>query len=417
MGFDIDVGISALAVFAQGALSFFSPCVLPLLPVYMGYLSGGTLRGDGEGFSRGRTALNTLFFVLGIGGAFFLLGLGMTALGRFFSEYRGILSRVGGVIVLLFGLYQLGAFGAVAAIETERRLPFAVSKMAMSPLTALVMGFLFSFAWTPCVGPALSSVLIMAASASGGARGFLLIGVYTLGFTLPFMAVGLFTSALLELFKKHRSVVKYTVKIGGVIMVIMGLLMITGLMDSISGALAGESYTPPAETGIETAPEPETEPEPEPKPDPEPDPDAVPSIDFELADQYGETHRLSDYTGRVVFLNFWATWCPPCRAELPDIQKLYEEYGDDGEVVILGVASPGIGSEQDEDGVRDFLTENGITYPVLMDTTGEVMNAYYITALPTTFMIDRDGNIFGYVPGMMTEEVMRSVIQQTMDGR
>lgn len=143
------------------------------------------------------------------------------------------------------------------------------------------------------------------------------------------------------------------------------------------------------------------------------------AYDFELTDQYGKTHRLSDYKGKVIFLNFWATWCPPCRAEMPDIQKLYEEYaarGEDAEVVILGAAAPGMGQEGSEEEIGQFMQENGYTYPVLMDTDWEMFSWYGINSFPTTFMIDRDGNIFGYVPGQMTEEIMRSIIDQTLEG-
>lgn len=108
----------------------------------------------------------------------------------------------------------------------------------MSPITAFIMGFAFSFAWTPCVGPALTSVLLMAGSAESGAKGFLLIGVYTIGFILPFLLAGIFTARLLDLFKKHMKIVRYTVKIGGVLMVLMGLLMFTGKMNDITGYLS-----------------------------------------------------------------------------------------------------------------------------------------------------------------------------------
>lgn len=240
MKFDLDVSIPAFTVFLQGLVSFFSPCVLPLLPVYIGYLSGGTaVRGD-DGklrYNRGKVAVNTIFFVLGISFTFFLLGFGMTAVGRALGSGRRIFSIIGGVLIILFGLYQLGVFGGSAVIERERRLPFAVTKMAMSPLTALLMGFTFSFAWTPCVGPALSSVLLMATASDSSAKGYVLIGVYTLGFIIPFLAVGLFAASLLDLFRKHRNVLKYTVKIGGVIMILMGIMMVTGLMDDFSGYL------------------------------------------------------------------------------------------------------------------------------------------------------------------------------------
>lgn len=427
MGFSLDINIPAITVFLQGLVSFFSPCILPLLPLYIGYLSAGTKSvGEDEKTSchRGRVMINTLFFVLGISSTFFLLGLGMTAFGRFFNNHQMLFARIGGIFVCFFGLYQLGVFGKSSVLERERRLPLRFHTMAMSPITAFLMGFTFSFAWTPCVGPALASVLIMVSSASTQTAGILLIGVYTLGFVLPFLAVGMFTTSLLAFFKKYHQVVKYTVKIGGVLMLVMGILMFTGTMNDVTGYLSeipveknresggNQDNTPAAEPSEETASQaknPNTE---------QPgrtDTPLSPAIDFTLTDQYGNTHTLSDYKGKTVFLNFWATWCPPCLAEMPDIQKIYESYlekGDDS-LVILGVAEPGQGRETTEEGVKDFLKENGYTYPVLMDKTGEQFMNYGISALPTTFMIDKNGNVFGYAGGQLSEEIMLRIIEQT----
>ena len=263
MGFTLDVSISAVTVFLQGLLSFFSPCVLPLLPLYIGYLSGGTgVRGeDGKiHYHRGKVMVHTVFFVTGVSFAFFLLGLGVSAVGGFFHSYQAMFARTGGILVMLFGLYQMGIFGISSVLGKEHRLPFRLDRFAMSPVTALLMGFTFSFAWTPCVGPALTSVLLMAASAATKAQGFVLIGVYTMGFVLPFLFVGLFTTQLLELFKKCRGVVQYTVKIGGILMVAMGLMMFTGKMNDITGYLSrvtagteqsGEVPKMPGEDGTE----------------------------------------------------------------------------------------------------------------------------------------------------------------------
>ncbi len=443
---------------------------------------------------------HTVFFVLGVSFAFFLLGLGFSAMGNFLKENQIWFARIGGVIVILFGLYQMGFLGKSYFLGKERRLPFKMDLLAMSPVTALVMGFTFSFAWTPCVGPALASVLLMTASAATKVTGFLYIAVYTAGFVLPFLAVGLFTTTLLEFFKSHMKVVHYTVKIGGILMIFMGILMLTGKMNAVSGALsstetqeeATESHmkvvhytvkiggilmifmgilmltgkmnavsgalssTETQEEATEAesevvhytvkiggilmifmgilmltgkmnavsgalssteTQEEATEAESEEEEEAAEEVKTIPAIDFTLKDQYGNTHTLSDYKGKTVFLNFWATWCSPCRAEMPDIQKLYEEFQQEEEdIVILGVAAPNLGREKSEEGIKGFLEENGYTYPVLMDTEAEAFQAYGINSFPTTFMIDKDGNVFGYIPGQLSEETMRDIIRQTVDG-
>ncbi len=488
MGFSLDVSIPVLTVFLQGLFSFFSPCVLPLLPLYIGYLSGGTgVRGeDGRmHYQRGKVMVHTACFVVGISFAFFLLGLGFSAIGTFFRSKQMVFARVGGILVMLFGLYQLGVFGALRVLGTERRLSLPMDKLAMSPVTALLMGFTFSFAWTPCVGPALTSVLLMAASAQTRTMGFAMIGVYTLGFVLPFLAVGLFTTSLLDFFKKHNRVVRYTVKLGGVLMVVMGLLMFTGKMNAVTGYLsqvgggaaverqaaedaeeneAGVESEAADDTGSEGANEAGSE-----VPDEagnetvdeagsegadeaggeatdeasseatneagseaageeseaaagteasEASQPRIAALEFELNDQNGTVHTLADYEGKMIFLNFWGTWCPPCRAELPDIQKLYEAYGENSgeELVVLGVAAPLMGQEKSEEDIVAFLEEHELTYPVLMDTDWSLFNGYGIYSFPTTLMIDPEGNIYGYVSGQLSYDVMEDIVRQTKEG-
>ena len=468
MGFTVETGISAAAVFVQGLLSFFSPCVLPLVPLYLSYLAGGlNLAAEsennqsgvmpgisekrGKGGKRLRLFLRVLCFTVGISGAFFVLGLGASAAGSFFREQRMLFARIGGILIILFGLYQIGVFGSSRLLGKEHRIPLRLEKMTMSPVTALIMGFTFSFAWTPCVGPALTSVLLMAGSAQTSFKGFLLIGVYTLGFILPFLAAGIFTAQLLGFFRKHMKVVRYTVKIGGAIMIVMGVLMFTGKMNDITGYLSafqgsedvgdddsdGEDTTDAEGNGTEGSGD-SGEKERTGSEDgdgadsgsggTDSDEDAedgdasaipAPGYDMELTDQFGEVHTLSEYKGKVIFLNFWATWCGPCRNEMPDIQKLYEEYsakGEDAVAVIHGIAGPEIGQEGTREEIADFMNENGYTYPVLMDETGELFSQYGISAFPTTFIIDRDGNVYGYVTGQMTEDIMRSIIDQTLNG-
>lgn len=403
MGISVQTGVSAVTVFIQGALSFLSPCVLPLLPLYVSYLAGGAGEDDGKGgvrYPRRRVFINTLFFVLGISFAFFLLGMGLSALGTFFRNYQVWFARISGLIIILFGLYQLGLGKRAMLLEQEHRLPFRLDKVAMNPATALVLGFTFSFAWTPCVGPALSSVLLMASSSGSSAAGFLLIGLYTLGFALPFLAVGLFTGTVLNFFHSHQSIVRWTVKLGGVLLIVMGVLTITGAAGSLSAGLAAQE---PAASQESAASQEEERP-------------SVPAPDFTLTDQFGESHTLSDYQGKIVFLNFWATWCSPCKSEMPDIQALYEAHGGNAEdLVVLGVAQPGVGREGSSEDIADFLAEGGYTYPVVMDEDGSVFAQYGIRAFPTTFMISSDGTVYGYVEGATSAEIMEDIVRQPVE--
>ena len=413
-GFDLSVSVSLVTVFVQGILSFFSPCVLPLLPLYLGYLSGSMGDAQGAQTSRVKTLVNTLFFVIGISAAFFLLALGMTALGQALHQYQKIIIQVGGILIIAFGLFQLGVFRPMA-LEQDRRIRFPLQKLAMSPLVALVFGFTFSFAWTPCVGPALASVLLMAGSADTALQGFALIGLYTLGFVLPFLAVALFAGGLLKLFQKHRNVVRYTVKVGGALLVVIGLLMVTGWMDTLSGSLAGSD--PQATPTVQVTQQPEATDTPEATDAPQESQAPIPALDFTLTDQFGNTHTLDQYKGKTILLNFWATWCGPCRSEMPDLHAVYEDYSkNEKDLVVLGVAAPNLGQEGSAEDITAFLEENGYTYPTLMNEDASLFYSYGISSFPTTFMIDKNGNVYGYIMGAQSREVFDDIIQQTMDG-
>ena len=430
MNLSVETSVPVLTVFFQGLLSFFSPCVLPLIPLYMGYLAGGAQTVDEEGnpcYPRKKILCNTLFFILGISFAFLALGFGFSALGRFFGRNRMLLARLGGILMILFGLYQLGVLGQSALVEKERRLPLRADRFAMNPVTALILGFGFSFAWTPCVGPALAGVLLMVSSSGNLGSGLLLIGVYILGFVLPFLAVGLFTGQVLSAFRRYKKVIRYTTRIGGALLILMGVMTLTGWMNGLTGYLSSfDGGSARTEEGSST-PEGEAEKEAggaeaggdgasaEERPE-------VPAPDFTLADQFGNTHTLSEYQGKTVFLNFWATWCGPCRKEMPDIQKLYEDYGkNEGDLIVLGVANPKTedaphNSDVSQEEIAAFMEENGYDYPVVMDTTGELFAAYGIQAFPTTFLIDTRGNVYGYATGRLTGEIMENIVKQTMEG-
>lgn len=224
-----------VSVFAAGLLAFFSPCVLPIVPLYMGYLSGGaTMTAEDSDAElkrqQRRTLLNTLFFVFGISFAYMILGIMASSAGQWFQKYGSLISRIGGGLVIVIALLQIYNHFSGKSLGSEKRFKFDLEKYSMNPVTALILGFTFSFAWTPCIGPILVSVIAMVANAATQAKGLGLMLIYTLGFTLPFIALGFFTKKVLAFFREKRGVMRYTQLVGAILMLVMGILLVTGVL-------------------------------------------------------------------------------------------------------------------------------------------------------------------------------------------
>lgn len=433
-------GINFFIVFLEGVLSFFSPCVIPLIPIYISYLAGNAKITAEDGtvtYIRKKVFFHTLLFILGISSAFFILGMSVNALSVFFKSNQLIFVKLGGILIVFLGLIQTGLLN-LSFLQKEHRFHINLGQRKMNPVMAYLMGFTFSFAWTPCIGPVLTSVLILSAGSNSKLTGNLLVLIYTAGFVIPFLLLGLFTTQALSFLKRHQKALKYTVKAGGILLIIIGIMTFTGWMNGISRYLnrftpSLQSNTPTVTPNItddndETVPIDDNNSSDNSNNTLDDDTDAstaqkekYPAYDFTLTDQYGNKHTLSDYKGKVVFLNFWATWCPPCKKELPDIEALYKEYGENAsDVIFLGVTNPASdeypnNTDITKDKIIDFLNENECTFPVLFDESGDILSKYYISAFPTTFLIDTDGNIYGYAPGMLSKDMMISVIKQTQE--
>ncbi len=416
--------ISFIFVFFQGILSFLSPCILPLIPIYISYLAGNSKKVSGDGiitYERREVFLNTVFFVLGISTVFFILGLSFTTLGRILNSYKVIISRISGIIIIFLGLFQLGLFN-FGFLNREFKIKAKINFNNMNPSVAYIMGFTFSFAWTPCVGPALSSILLLASIAKTTILGNMLVLVYALGFIIPFLILGIFTTQALNFIKKNKKIVQYTIKVGGVIMVIMGLMTFTGGINNITKYLnSNNSYineeTKDKKIEDENKAENDYSDESKNEHNGSNNKDLMEAFDFSLTDQYGNTHTLSDYKGKTVFLNFFATWCGPCKVEMPHIEELYNEHNlNNDDIVIIAVSNPG-GREKDMNGVKQFLKDEGYTFPVVLDESGEVFSKYNIMSLPTTFMINEYGKVYGYVSGALSKDQMESIIKQTQENK
>ncbi|AKP43910.1 TPA: redoxin family protein [Clostridioides difficile] len=417
--------VNLFLVFIEGIVSFFSPCILPILPIYLSILSNSSV----ENLKEGKTSFigsslfkNTIFFALGISTTFFILGSSVKVLSMFFNENKDLIMFIGGIIIIIMGLFYMGIIKS-SILNREKR--FNVKFKEMKAITAFILGFTFSFGWTPCIGPILASVLVMVSSSSNHLSANLLIAVYTIGFILPFIITAMFYSKLFKTIDKIRSNMEIIKKIGGIILIVSGILMMVNGFGSIS-----KHFNTSQNSKIESKQE---ENKRENSTDKEEnsdgndsqkdsnndnndkgsnDEDRIKSIDFTLTDQYGKTHKLSDYEGKVVFLNFWATWCPPCKEEMPYIEQLYKDYNkNNDDVVILGVASPNLGREGSREHVVNFLKDQGYTFPVVLDEDGALAYQYGINAFPTTFIIDKEGYVTQYIPGAMDKATMASFIE------
>ena len=211
--------------FLAGVISFLSPCVLPIVPPYLAYMSGISLS---EGTDNNKVVsifLPAVFFVLGLSTVFLILGFTASALGTVFLSYQDTLITISGILVMGFGLHFLGIL-RIGFLEREAR--FEASSQNGSAFGAYVLGLAFAFGWTPCIGPQLASILTLAASEGSVARGTTLLGVYALGLGMPFLLVALFLSRLsatLTWLKRHMQIIE---RLMGLLLWTIGLMMLTG---------------------------------------------------------------------------------------------------------------------------------------------------------------------------------------------
>ena len=211
--------------FLAGVISFLSPCVLPIVPPYLAYMSGISLSEATDNNKAVSVFLPAVFFVLGLSTVFLILGFTASALGTVFLSYQDILITISGLLVMGFGLHFLGIL-RIGFLEREAR--FDASSQNGSAFGAYVLGLAFAFGWTPCIGPQLASILTLAASEGSVARGTTLLGVYALGLGVPFLLVALFLSKLsatLTWLKRHMQIIE---RLMGLLLWTIGLMMLTG---------------------------------------------------------------------------------------------------------------------------------------------------------------------------------------------
>ncbi len=378
--------------FTEGLLSFFTPCVLPLIPVYLSFLSGlsfDQLQQTTSARERLKKVFgNTLLFVLGFSVVFVALGLVATGLGAFFNKYRQPIGFGAALVILVLALHFMGAF-QISFLNYEKRFEVG-RKGKMGPLSSFLFGLAFAFGWTPCIGPILASVLLIAANQPG--YGVFLLATYAAGLAIPFLLTALFFNTFMGIFnrmKRHMETVELV--IGALLVVAASYLLFnplgvplwipllgtTGAMALVitlkllvkvpvrwpailaAIALLGSGAFVLVEEG-----------------------GASDITQFGWTDDAGQPADLSAYEGKVLVLQFFASWCDPCKEEIPKLTKIWQEHPNEG-FAIIGV---NVDSEL-ADGVK-FVRNMKIPYPVVYGKSSNLAALGLREAFPNNVIID-----------------------------
>jgi len=443
---DLSLGLA----FFAGLASFLSPCVFALVPAYVGYLGGrsaAAAKGEG-GSSSWRTFSHGLAFVLGFSIVFIFLGLLAGSLGRFLVDFMDILVKVGAVVVVIFGLHMTNIL-RIPFLDFDLR-PQSQPDQRRGYISSAVMGIFFSAGWSPCVGPILGAILTLSFSQGSTLEGGLLLAAYSAGLAIPFLLAATQIGWVTTILRRYGKVMHYTEIAMGVILIIIGVLLFLGRFESLAtfgaffdtfdeiavgrllligflaAGLLGLVIAFIAKSrgrnfldwwfiggGISTVlivalyflgafnfitPLVSNSSEPEVSvsaPVTGVAKDAL-APDFTLQSLSGKEVKLSDFKGHVVLLNFWATWCAPCRLEMPAIQARFDQLSPD--LAVLAV-----NNNETKQVVSEYVQELGLTFDPLLDPGAKIQGLYQIIGYPSTFFINPEGQIQEIHIGIMTE--------------
>ena len=446
--------LAGLFVFLAGLGSFLSPCVLPLVPGYLSMLSGVGVEQLREGESgTSKLLAPALAFVVGLSAVFITMGATASAVGHFLLQHRNLLAPIAGALIILFGLHligtlakitvRLGLIVGIALVAAGLVLNFAVSgDHVIKPVhlyaasliflfgpaltrwlnqdvhlrdvggkspgivSGFLLGFAFALGWTPCIGPILTTVLAIAASRGSVKDGVILLTLYSAGLSIPFLLTAVGVGRFMKFYQKFRRHLHTVEVCSGVLLLFIGALIFTNGLTLVSGRLNGFSLDTalvkimPASVqkflnkepagGTTNAANLQTE----------------PSVTFK--NLQGDQVNLASYKGKVVLLNFWATWCEPCRGEIPLLIQLQQQYSDKGFTLL--------GASMDEDPmsvVPKFVKttefnvggkEETMNYPIVLGSDDITDQFGGLLGLPTSFLISRDGKIVKKYMGPINEE-------------
>ncbi len=386
--------------FAGGLLSFLSPCVLPLVPGYISLMSGVSvdhLKSDGGRNSRRAVIANSLAFNAGLSVIFLALGGTAGLVGA--TIINNVWVRViGGLVIIIFGLHLIGLLKIKYLYKDTRQFS---SEKPRGMLGSLTLGIAFAAGWTPCIGPILGGIIGLAATSGGWKGGLLLSAFYSAGLAVPFLVTGLGINQFLGFYSKFRQHLHKVEVVSGVILILIGVLVMSNRV-----ALLSSSWLAKVMPNLEGVVAKWFPTNPPPIIETKQVYDVAPDVQFTKLD--GSPLRLTDLRGRVVLLNFWATWCIPCRSEIPSLNAMQKDLDSRGLSVI------GVSYDDTADLVQQFQKDIRQDYQVVLGGR-DVGSQLPASPLPTTYLIDRQGRIRAKLIGERTREAFEASIKPLLD--
>jgi cytochrome c-type biogenesis protein len=392
--------VNILIAFAGGLLSFLSPCVLPLVPGYISLMSGVSIdhlkEGGAEGARRAVIA-NSLAFNAGLSVIFLALGSTAGLLGA--AIINNVWVRViGGLVIIVFGLHLIGLLKIKYLYRDTRQFRDEGPRGILGSLT---LGMAFAAGWTPCIGPILGGIIGLAATSGGWKGGLLLSAFYSAGLAVPFLLTGLGINQFLSFYSKFRRHLHKVEVLSGIILILIGVLVMSNRVTMLaSSRLAG--WLPNLESrlkfGGETTPPPTT--------NANGTYPAAPDVQFTKLD--GGAMKLTELRGRVVLLNFWATWCIPCRSEIPSLSGMQKDFESRGLSVV------GVSYDDTADLIQEFQKDIPQGYQIVLGGR-EVGSQLPASPLPTTYIIDRQGRVRDKMIGERTRAAFEASIKPLLD--
>jgi cytochrome c-type biogenesis protein len=389
---NITIGIA----FAAGILSFLSPCVLPLVPGYISLISGVSVDKLKEGTSaRGAVILNSLAFNAGLSLIFLALGTTAGLVGATVLNNPWV-RIIGGIVIVGFGLQLIGLL-KISALYKDTRM-FSQEK-PRGPLGSFTLGLAFAAGWTPCIGPILGGIIGLAATSGGWRSGLVLSAFYSAGLSVPFLLTGLGINQFLGFYQNFRKHLHKVEVVSGVVLILIGVLVMTNRVTILASSQWAKLLgNPESILKVKTDTPPPTK----------PGNTAQPAPDVQFTKLEGGTLRLADLRGRVVLLNFWATWCIPCRSEIPALSQLEKELSSRGLVVV------GVSFDDTADLIRDFQKDIKQDYSIVLGGK-DVGSQLPASPLPTTYIIDREGRIREKFIGEKSLAAFEAVLKPLLD--